>query len=151
MFAPMNSIADTGPQPCGLPRRLMAMLYDALVVTALWILAAAIALPLTGGEVQAGRDPLYTVYLLAWWFAYQAGCSAWAGQTVGMRAWKVAVVDGQGRTPGWAASAGRFFAAWLSALPAGLGFIAALWHPQRLAWHDRLSGTRLLRLPESSD
>lgn len=29
-------------------------------------------------------------------------------------------------------------------LPAGLGLLAMLWHPQRRGWHDRASGTWVL-------
>jgi len=41
----------------------------------------------------------------------------------------------------------RYGAAVLSLLPLGLGFWWALVDPDRCAWHDRLSGTRLVLLP----
>lgn len=126
------------------------MVYDALLVIALLMVAGALALPLTSGESQALRDPVYTVYLVSVWFAYCGGCWVLAGQTLGMRAWRVRLVDQQGQRPGWRAAALRFTAAWLSVLPAGLGFLSALWHPERLAWHDRLSRTRLVRVSGSN-
>jgi uncharacterized RDD family membrane protein YckC len=44
----------------------------------------------------------------------------------------------------------RFFAAILSWLPAGLGFWWQLWDKDKLAWHDRLSGTRLRHYPKQT-
>ena len=42
----------------------------------------------------------------------------------------------------------RLGAAILSWLPLGLGFIWVLFDSDRLTWHDRLSGTRLVLLPK---
>jgi uncharacterized RDD family membrane protein YckC len=39
---------------------------------------------------------------------------------------------------------GRHAAKYLSALPLFLGFMAAFFNPQRLTWHDRLAGTRVV-------
>lgn len=38
---------------------------------------------------------------------------------------------------------GRHLARGLSALPLGLGFLSALWHPRRLAYHDELCGSHV--------
>ncbi len=144
---------DTNPEPapparpCGLLRRLLIMLYDLLPVVATVMLAALVALPFTGDGVRLGLDPLYTLYVLAAWFAYLGLCWTRAGQTLGMRAWKVRIVDETGARPGWRAAGLRFAASWLSALPLGMGFVMSAFGEERMAWHDRLSGTRLVRLP----
>ena len=41
------------------------MLYDGLAIIALLLLATAIALLAGSGQVTAGRDPLFTLYLLS--------------------------------------------------------------------------------------
>ncbi|NIV31049.1 MAG: RDD family protein, partial [Anaerolineae bacterium] len=117
--------------PCGMGRRLLIMVYDGLVVVALLILAGAIALPITGSEQQAFRDPLYTLYLIAVWFAYLGWCWTRGGQTVGMRAWKARIVTLEGHPPGWRASSIRFVMSLLSALPLAAGFWMSVLHRER--------------------
>ena len=41
-------------------------------------------------------------------------------------------------------------AAILSWAPLGLGFLWQLWDKDKLAWHDRLSGTRLRHYPKAA-
>lgn len=135
---------ETDFEPCGLGRRLLAMLYDALVLVAILLLATALALMAGSGAVTAGRDPLFTLYLALVWFLYLALC--WRlGMTVGMRAWGIRIVDADGENPGWGACVLRFGASLLSAAPAGLGFWWSLFDPGRRAWHDIASGTYLVR------
>ncbi len=121
------------------------MLYDALVVVALWMLATALALAVGIEDRVATKDPAFTLYLAAIWFAYLAWCWRMGGMTVGMRAWRVRIQDEHGQRPGWGRCTLRFFASLLSALPAGAGFAWALLDDDRRSWHDRISRTRLIR------
>jgi len=122
------------------------MFYDGVIIVGLLMLAAAAALPVTGGERQAFRDPLYTAYLIAVWFAYLAWCWTRAGQTLGMRAWRVRIQSADGQAVTWRAGLLRFAVSLLSALAFGLGFLWSLRGPRKAAWHDLASGTRLVRV-----
>ena len=64
-----------------------------------------------------------------------------------MQSWRLRIQDKNGNAPGVAASTIRFFVAILSWLPFGLGFLWQLWDKDHLTWHDRLSGTCLVRYP----
>jgi len=131
-------------QPCGLGRRLLAMLYDALILVALLLLATALALLAGSGAVTAGRDAFFTLYLLVVWFLYLALC--WRlGMTIGMRAWRIRIQNANGEKPGWAACLVRFLVSLLSAVPAGLGFWWSLFDRERRSWHDIASDTYLVR------
>jgi uncharacterized RDD family membrane protein YckC len=121
------------------------MLYDGLIVLALLIAAAAVALPLSGAQVRAGINIPYTAYLLLVWLAYLWWCWTRAGQTLGMRAWKIRIETIGGQLPGTRESLLRFGMAWVSAACLGLGYLSSLWHPDKACWHDRVSGTRLIR------
>lgn len=126
----------------GLARRLAACLYDALVLVAVLMLAGAAWVAVTRAAVPPG-DWLFRAYLLA--IAAVFFASFWTrGETLGMRAWKLRIVAADGRAPGWSRALLRFGAALISWAPCGLGFLWVLLDPDRLAWHDRLSGTRLL-------
>lgn len=143
-----SETAGTTPEPrqvCSLGRRLLVMLYDALAVVALLLLATALALLAGSGQVIAGQDPLFTLYLALVWFLYLAWFWRKGGMTVGMRAWKVMIVSDRGDVPGWGQCTLRFLVSLVSATCLGLGFAWSLFEPEKRTWHDLASGTRLLR------
>ena len=133
-------------QPCGLGRLLLVMLYDAVIVIAILMVAGAVALPLPFTDQAAGKDFAYTLYLLCAWFLYLAWCWRNGGMTLGMRAWKVKLISDRGGQPTWWQCGLRFVAAWLSAAAAGMGYWWKLVDRQKRSWHDHISQTRLISL-----
>ncbi len=128
----------------GLPRRAMAMLYDALVVVALWMLATAVIVPFADPQPRAGRDPLFTAWLAAVWFAYLGWC--WRrGMTLGLRAWKLRLENERPGPVTWGQCAVRFVVSLVSAAALLAGYWWAWFDPARRCWHDRVSGTRVVR------
>lgn len=135
--------------PPGLLRRLGAMLYDSLLLLALLMLLSYPYVWLTGGAKPGLLvKTLYQLYLLAICFLYFAGSWVRAGQTLGLRTWRMKLTGNDGGPITWALAAKRFASAWLSLLCLGLGFLWVLYDRDKLAWHDRLSGTKLVRLPK---
>ncbi len=135
-------------QNASLARRLAAILYDSLLILALMFLAT---LPFIGTRDGDPVDPgflpyQFTLLGVAWLFL--AGFWSYSGRTLGMQAWRLSVEDRDGRSPTLATATLRFFAAILSWLPFGLGFLWQLWDKDGLTWHDRLSGTRLIHHPK---
>ncbi|MEW8462123.1 MAG: RDD family protein [Candidatus Thiodiazotropha endolucinida] len=128
----------------GLIRRLDAILYASLLLIALWFLATAIVTLPFG-------NPSGTMLLFFQFFIFEiipliffTGFWARGGQTLGMRAWRLKLIRMDGGDVGWSDALKRHFAALFSILAFGLGFIWILVDPQKLAWHDRLSKTRLI-------
>ena len=108
------------------------------------LLATAVALLAGSGQVMAGRDLPFTLYLAAVWFFYLAWF--WRrGMTVGMRAWKVVLQDVSGEEPGWGQCLVRFLVSLTAAAFAGIGFARSLFEADRRTWHDMASKTRLVR------
>lgn len=134
----------TPKRPCGLGRLLLVMLYDAVIVIAILMIAGALALHLPFSNQTAGKDFAYTLYLLGAWFLYLAWCWRNGGVTLGMRAWKVELISDRVGQPAWWQCGLRFVGAGLSAAAAGMGYWWKLLDPQKLSWHDRLSQTRLI-------
>jgi uncharacterized RDD family membrane protein YckC len=127
-----------------LARRLAAILYDSLLILALLFLATLPFVAMRDGEpVDPGYLPHQLVLLGVTWL-FLAGFWSSSGRTLGMQAWRLRVEDDNGNAPDLAAATVRFFAAILSWLPLGLGFLWQLWDKDKLTWHDRLSGTRLV-------
>ena len=133
------------------PRRMMALLYDAIAVFTLVYFAAFIPVLVAGGIIEPGH-PLLTVYVLVVVFAYFGIC--WRrGRTLGMQAWRLEIVAGDGeRRPQWREICVRFAGAMLSQVLCGAGYLAALFDAENRTWHDRWSHTRLvLRVTERGD
>ena len=154
---------ETPITPAARPRallgwRLLAMLYDAFPVIALWMLAST---AFTVGYTVLGHHPSreniapfsalqWLLWVCCWVITGLYAVLSWrrGGQTLGMRPWRLQVVDLSGQVPATTALWRRFAMATLSFLPAGLGFWWAWLDRDRLTWHDRVSGTRLQRLPK---
>jgi uncharacterized RDD family membrane protein YckC len=129
--------------------RLAAVLYDCMVLTATLIVAAFPVVLLAGGPPQSWAARLgFQLYLLTIVCAFFGWFWVRGGQTIGMRAWRLRVVTATGAPLGWREAALRLAAAALSWAALGAGFLWALFDPEGLTWHDRLSGTRLVRLPK---
>ena len=139
--------------------RLLALAYDLWPALALSMLAA---LCFTLGYTILGHhDPheniapfsglQWLLWLLCWLLAGAYAVISWrrGGQTLGMRPWRLRVVGRNGATPSWRALGLRYLVGTLSLLAAGLGFWWAWIDRDRLAWHDRASGTRMLRMPKA--
>jgi len=137
-----------------LPRRLIAMVYDAFLLIALF---ALVSLPIV---LALGRDHpinenwlvlllyrlvlLLTAYLFFGWFWTHGG------QTLGMRAWRLQTLNSDGSPLDWISSGKRFLAVLLSWASLGLGYLWMLIDKDKLTWHDRLSGTRVVLLPKKN-
>jgi uncharacterized RDD family membrane protein YckC len=142
---PTNSTIElTDALTPGLIRRLAAILYDGLLLTALLFVATAlITLPLgnpTGLMMFVFQFFIFEIIPLIFFTGFWAR----GGQTLGMRAWRLKLERLDGGDIGWSDAFKRHLAALFSILVFGLGFIWILVDPQKLAWHDRLSKTRLI-------
>ena len=128
--------------------RLLALAYDLLPVLALWFVVAAGFTAAHGDAVRGGALGLVEFAVL-WAVAGAYATLSWrrGGQTIGMKLWRlyVTAVDGGPPAPGrlWL----RYLVGIASLLSAGLGFWWMWIDRDGLAWHDRASGTRMIRDP----
>jgi uncharacterized RDD family membrane protein YckC len=143
----VGSVAIQDLPPAGLFRRLAALFYDGLLLTAVLFLATALLLPLTGGEaVPRIYRPLYHTYLFFITFFYFAWHWVRGGQTLGMKAWHLMLVQADGKPLTWWHALLRFMLALPSGMFFGLGFVWVLFDGKGQTWHDRLADTRVVRL-----
>ena len=134
----------------GFARRLVAMVYDSFLLTALFFIVS-IPFVLQVGEQTLTHDPLirllYRLVLLLAAFLFFGWFWTHGGQTLGMRAWRLKTIKMNGLPMDWPASAVRFTSSLLSLACFGLGFLWILIDREGLAWHDRLSQTRVVVEP----
>ena len=155
MQKPHEPIAKT---PALIGWRLLALLYDAFPVVALWMLAStAFTLGYTFLGDHPARDNIapfsalqWLLWLCCWVITGLYAVLSWrrGGQTLGMRPWRLRLLGRTGATPSWQALCTRYVVATVSLLLAGLGFWWAWIDRDGLTWHDRASATRLVRLPK---
>jgi uncharacterized RDD family membrane protein YckC len=143
----MNTI--TAPAKTRIWRRLAAACYDLLLVFALLMVLTALVIAARRGAGVAPGSAWFQILLACAWWLYFAWSWTHGGQTVGMRAWHLVLIDRTGENVSWGQAGIRFAVALLSTLAFGLGFLWALVDREGQTWHDRAAGTRLKYRPVS--
>ncbi|MBQ1784884.1 MAG: RDD family protein [Gammaproteobacteria bacterium] len=143
----------------GFWRRIGALVYDWLLVASVLIIAQALyffvvallvwseLITLAPGQDIANYisgNRVNSLYLLSWIVAFYAYFWAAAGQTLGMKAWRLRVqnIDGSRLRPTQAVL--RALAAML-----GLGNLAVLLTSEQLAWQDKVADCEVVVLPKA--
>lgn len=133
-------------------RRLAAMVYDSIVVIAIWIIVGFIVLSAFGIDqaqiVENDRvvmDPYYRLTLFSSMLLSAYLFFAWfwthSGQTLGMQAWKIRVQNPDGSAVSYKQSLIRCVIAPFSFLLLGMGYFYMFFNPEKLTLHDRLSNS----------
>lgn len=119
------------------------MLYDALLILALWMIGTLPPVIVAGSDIASGNW-LFRIYLLALALGYLHLSWSRSGQSLGMRAWRIHLRAARRSRASLVSSALRLGVGFISVAALGLGFISARFRPDRATWHDRASGTRLV-------
>jgi uncharacterized RDD family membrane protein YckC len=137
----------TIPKPTALIGwRLLALAYDFFPEYGLWFAVAAVFVAAHHDAVLGGTLGLLEFGVM--WLvtgAYAVLSWRYGGRTLGMRPWRLRVAAADGRPARMSMLAYRYAIGTLSLLLAGAGFWWAWFDRERLTWHDRASGTRMLR------
>jgi uncharacterized RDD family membrane protein YckC len=128
------------PTNATLWRRLAAMLYDLLLIFA-WVFVPWMIIFTVTSRVYEG--PVFQAMVYIQIFAFFGYFWRLRGQTLGMQVWKIRTVNDNGELLSIGECVSRFFFATFSWAFMGLGFVWILFDSERLAWHDRASGTRV--------
>ena len=141
------TVPESNPQPYASPvARLVAGLYDLFPALALLMAAGGIVVALRGGTAVPPHSWWFTAWLLLVLFGYYGWSWKRGGQTMGMRAWRIAVRREDGAPLAWNQVALRFVAALVSTL----SIVGLLWmfvDRRRRALHDLAAGTVVVKLP----
>lgn len=147
----MLMMTDAARAP-SLWRRFAAMFYDAFLLLACVMVLGFVFFFINDGEAIVAGNPLLHVLRVAivatsWlFFAY-----FWSrqSQTLGMRAWRLVVVDEAGRSPAFWRASLRWLLALITLLPLGAGLWWSLFDRDRRTLYGRFSRTRLYVLAEN--
>ncbi|MSR10426.1 MAG: RDD family protein [Gammaproteobacteria bacterium] len=154
--------AATAPAPAlqpraGLLRRLAALLYDAFLVASIWMLLGFLLQLIVGPDTSVlvdGRvqtDPLLSNILFVLMLGSCSGFYLWfwthSGQTLGMLAWRIKLVNNTGQLITVQQGIVRLLAAWPAFFLLGLGYLWLYVDPLGDAVHDKFSKTRVIIVP----
>jgi uncharacterized RDD family membrane protein YckC len=139
---------NSAATPAPLRLRIFAALYDLLPLLGIWFVAGLLALLVTGGALDpysAAHRIVVQAFVFALTAAYFVVSWVRGGQTIGMRAWRLRVVDDQGSPLPAMRALLRFVIALVSVAALGAGFWWALIDPRRRTWHDMAARSLVLR------
>jgi uncharacterized RDD family membrane protein YckC len=167
----MTAAGPGAPLPgAGLARRLASLVYEALVVAAIVLVAGFALTPLMSPLASPGQAPVVPgtagrvagfAGLVAALGAYFVWCWTSGRRTLPMKTWRLAIVDAAGAPLRGGRAWARYAAAWIGPaiavaayawthspvawLALAIGYAWAFVDPDRAFLHDRLAGTRLVR------
>ena len=121
-------------------RRIAAFLYDSLLLLSLFFMFTGIAVFFNQG--QAIESVFYRIVLLP--VAGVFYCWFWkrGGQTLGMRAWRIKLVNNDSQILTWEKCIVRFIT---GLMLFGVTYVYALFDKQGRTLHDRLTHTHIKR------
>lgn len=126
-------------------KRLLALIYDALVVTALVLISGLIASVIAQGEAPSWLTQLLIVLSVAgyFWWSWSRG-----GKTAGMRAWRLRVVGMDGEPLTSQVAMKRLMMCILTLAPTGAPLLTGWLSPIGQTVYDSLSNTRVVAEPK---
>ncbi|MEM7001107.1 MAG: RDD family protein [Pseudomonadota bacterium] len=132
--------------PAGLLRRLGALLYDALLLLGLVFFCAFILVAALGDIAPAWLVQWLSLFLIVAYYSY-----SWlrSGQTLGMKAWRLMLVDEAGQAVNLQQVGIRLLVAPVSLAVLFLGYLWLYIGRGQQTWHDRASRTFVVQLPET--
>ncbi len=162
MTTPIGEEAHAFP-PAGFWRRVFAGLFDSLLLltaAGVLLLEAMAAVSLAEHYGWASPAPMEEQILLwmvlgsGWWLlssivlpvSYFTLCEGAFGQTLGKRLFGIAVVSAEGQPISYGRAFARLLTLPYSLLPAGLGLLWSALPPNKRAWHDYISATRVIAI-----
>ncbi|GAO35066.1 membrane protein [Sulfuricella sp. T08] len=129
----------------GLPRRLASMLYETLLLTAVLFIAGFIFTAIFHSPLPPILRFVFQLYLLLVMAFYFIWYWLHGGQTLPMKTWHLRIVRTDDQPLSLKQACLRFL---LAAIGVGLGFgiLWALFDRERLFWHDRMAGTKVVMI-----
>ncbi|MBE0439423.1 MAG: RDD family protein [Gammaproteobacteria bacterium] len=128
-------------------RYLGIMIYDTLLLLSVLLFASALAVGFNAlvnnaNAIESG-NPFFPLYLVTISFIFYGWFWTHGGQTLGMRSWKVYLVNGSDTNITWRQAFIRFVVGIISWLPAGMGYWWLYFGKNKQSWLDIMSRTRL--------
>jgi uncharacterized RDD family membrane protein YckC len=141
----MSSGTIEGSLP-GFSRRLLSMIYESLMLVAVLFIAGFIFHLIFPNTNSIFFRPAFQIYLLLIAGLYFTWFWTHGGQTLPMQTWKLRVVAAGGQPIYLKQAVARYLFAVIGFFLLGCGILWALLDRDGLFLHDRLAGTKIIRI-----
>ena len=139
-------MTNATPTTPGFGRRLVSMIYELLLLLAVLFISSFIFHLIFRDTNAVYFRPLFQFYLLVVMGIYFVWFWTHGGQTLAMQTWKMKVVTASGNKLGMRQAITRYLLAVMGVLFLGFGILWALFDRERQYLHDRLAGTRIIKI-----
>lgn len=145
-----TATTTTTNEPAKLRTRLLAMVYDGLLILFITTVVVVVIQGILIGGKELPPEHILIKILKPFWFVpgffYLAYYWTKNGQTPSMKIWKIKLIDQQGQLVSWPKALLRYVTAFL-----GLGIILGLFNKKRASLQDILSGTTIVKTTNELD
>lgn len=124
-------------------KRLLAMAYDSILVATVMFIGCGIILFFNKGQAISQGTIWFQIYLIGIWMLFCTWFWVNGGQTIGLRAWKLKIVDYDNKTITWTQAVLRFL---IPIITVGISFAWCFIDKDSQALHDRLAKTKIIRV-----
>jgi uncharacterized RDD family membrane protein YckC len=131
-------------------KRIMAFVYELLILIAIWMLVTWLFVRVFGDATQSPKR--FVLQMVLWWVTgmYFVICWVKTGQTLAMQVWRMKVVNQEGQLLSLQQAITRYMLATVLMLAFGLDFIYMLLNKKRLFLHDHFLNTRFVVVSPST-
>jgi uncharacterized RDD family membrane protein YckC len=141
----MSSGTITASAP-GLWRRLLSMVYELLILVAVLFIASFIFHLVFQDTSSILFRPVFQIYLLLVAGSYFTWFWTHGGQTLPMQTWKLRLLSADGHQLSLKQAIARYLFAVIGFFFFGCGILWAFFDRDGLFLHDRLAGSRIVRM-----
>lgn len=134
----------------GFWRRLVSMIYESLLLTAVLFIASFVFHLIFRDISSLFFRPAFQLYLLLVAGTYFIWFWTHGGQTLPMQTWKFRVISVDGKRLTLKQAVARYLFAVIGIFFFGCGVLWALFDRDRQFLHDRLAGTRIVKLVDKA-
>ena len=124
-------------------RRIASMLYESLLLAAVLFIAGFVFTAIFHSPLPPILRFVFQLYLLLVTATYFIAYWLHGGQTLPMKTWHLRILRTDGHPLNLKQACLRFILAFIS-VGLGFGILWALFDRERLFWHDRMAGTKVV-------
>ena len=135
-------------QPAGFLKRILALVYDSLLIAAIVLVLSLLLVFVNGGYPESGSfASLIQFFILVFTgpIFYSYFWIVNKGQTTGMQAWKIKLVTTDETELNINKTMLRCLISTISFACLGLGYLWMLYHKDDLSWSDILTKTKVIK------
>jgi uncharacterized RDD family membrane protein YckC len=134
------------PRLAGRAVRLASLIYEGILLVPILFLAGYLFLAVTHDAASIYMRPVFRLWLVLVLGAYFVYCWSRSGQTLALKTWRLRIARRDGQPLSVKLALMRYLLALWGALLAGVGFWWAFFDREGQFLHDRLAGTRIVKV-----